>query len=177
MTGRTSLLLAVGVALGLLGGVVLSQSLFESRVERMLDEKLAAQLVHLRALAERQAVTPPPVVLPGHGEELRRIREQLEVLAARQAPAGVSSPSPAADAEVRPSDRPPTAAQAEASQRAQVLLNAALARGRWTEEDEVQFQRALNEAPPGRMEELASSLSQAINSGQLRPVLRPGGGD
>lgn len=171
MNARTFLLLTVGIALGTLGGVTLSQNLFESRVERMLDEKLAEQLVHMRALAARQAVVPPPVVLPNHGEELRHIREQLAALAAREAAVGASSPSPAAD-EARPVPNPPTPAQEEAAQQAEALLDAAIARGHWTDADDIQFARAIHGARPGRMEELASSLSQAINSGQLRLMTR-----
>lgn len=153
-----------GIALGITGGVALTFATLESRVERMLDTKLEAQARQLRGLVQAR---PTSVVMQAQDsrEELRLIREQLAVLAARE-PANAPHVEPIEEA--RPS---PTPEQVEASRQGQQVLDDALTRGRWTDDDQRRFHQALRAGPREQVEAMERNLSLAINSGQLRPAL------
>ncbi|MFB1479199.1 hypothetical protein [Corallococcus sp. RDP092CA] len=155
-----------GIALGITGGVALTFTTLESRVEQLLDAKLEAQLARLRPLVQSRPA-PAPVVTQAEDsrQELRLIREQLAVLAARP-PAPAPPPEPEDD--VRPA---PTPDPVEASRQGQQVLAEALGRGRWTEADQQRFHQALRGGTREELEALEQRLSLAINSGQLRPVL------
>ncbi|MBN9688401.1 MULTISPECIES: hypothetical protein [unclassified Corallococcus] len=151
-----------GIALGITGGVALTFATLESRVERMLD----AQTRQLRGLAQPcPAPTSGVTWTQDSREELRLIREQLAVLAAREP---VAAP-PAQPAE--PARPAPTPGQWEASRQGQQVLDDAIARGRWTDDDQRRFHQALGAGPREEVEAMERELSLAINSGQLRPVL------
>ncbi|NOK09106.1 hypothetical protein [Corallococcus exercitus] len=155
-----------GIALGITGGVALTFATLESRVERMLDAKLEAHAQHLRVLVQsRPAPTSVVMQAPDSREELRLIREQLAVLAARE-PVAASSAEPEEDP--RPA---PTPEQVEASRQGQQVLADAITRGRWTEADQQRFHQALRVGTHDEREAMEQRLSLAINSGQLRPVL------
>jgi len=167
MAARSVVIPVLGIALGTLGGMLAAEVVIERRVERLVDERFAVQEAHLKVLAGRAGLPAMPVMAPDHGDELRRIREQLDQLLARGVPAGAAQK---AESERPAPPRPPAPAQEEAQSRAQRILDDALAQGRWTEEDETRFQRAIEGAGPERMQEMAGRLSQAINSGRLRPA-------
>ncbi|MGE6756775.1 hypothetical protein ACQKGO_02080 [Corallococcus interemptor] len=153
-----------GLVLGITGGVALTFATLESRVERMLDAKLEAQARELRGLVQAR---PAAVVMQAQDsrEELRLIREQLAVLAAREP---VHAPPVEPVEEARPA---PTAEQLEASRQGQQVLDEAISRGRWTDDDHRRFHQALSAGPREEVEAMERNLSLAINSGQLRPAL------
>ncbi|WP_375756368.1 hypothetical protein [Corallococcus exercitus] len=156
-----------GIALGITGGVALTFATLEARVERMLDQKLEAQSRQLRGLLHAPpASAPAPVVVQAQDtrEELRLLREQLAVLAARE-PAAAPAMEPPAESRAAP-----TPEQVEASRQGQRVLDDAIARGRWTEEDQRRFHQAIHAGPREEVEARERSLSLAINSGRLRPV-------
>ncbi|CAM4339069.1 hypothetical protein [Corallococcus exiguus] len=156
-----------GIALGITGGVALTFATLESRVERMLDAKLEAQLARLRPLVQSRPA-PASVVMQAQDsrEELRLIREQLAVLATRQP---MEAPPPTEPVEeARPA---PTPEQVEASRQSQQVLAEAITRGRWTEADQQRFHQALRAGTRDELEAMEQRLSLAINSGQLRPAL------
>lgn len=155
-----------GIALGITGGVALTFATLESRVERMLDAKLEAQLGQLRGLVQSRPA-PASVVMPSQDsrEELRLIREQLAVLAAREP---VAAPPAEPEEEVRSA---PTPEQVEASAQGHQVLADAITRGRWTEDDQRRFHQALRAGTREDREAMEQRLSLAINSGQLRPAL------
>ncbi|NOK17293.1 hypothetical protein [Corallococcus carmarthensis] len=155
-----------GIALGITGGVALTFATLESRVEHMLDAKLEAQLGHLRGLVQSRPAPAASVVMQAQDsrEELRLIREQLAVLAAREP--GATQPTEREE-EARPAITPE---QVEASRQGQQVLDGAIARGRWTETDQQRFHQALRAGSREEIEAMERSLSLAINSGQLRPV-------
>ncbi|MBN8469951.1 hypothetical protein JYJ95_25865 [Corallococcus exiguus] len=155
-----------GIALGITGGVALTFATLEARVERMLDAKLEAQTRQLRGLAQ-SCPAPTSVVMQAQDsrEELRLIREQLAVLAAREPVAAVPAPP------VEPARPAPTREQVEASRQGQQVLDDAISRGRWTDDDQRRFHQALGAGPREEVEAMERSLSVAINSGRLRPAL------
>lgn len=156
-----------GIVLGITGGVALTFATLESRMERMLDAKLEAQTRQLRGLAQSQpALAPTSVVMQAQDsrEELRLIREQLAALAARE-PVAVPPTEP--EAEVRPA---PTPEQVEASRQGQQVLDDAITRGRWTDDDQRRFHQSLRDGTRDDINALEQRLSLAINSGQLRPA-------
>ncbi|RKG60818.1 hypothetical protein D7X30_07865 [Corallococcus sp. AB011P] len=159
-----------GIALGITGGVALTFATLESRVERLLDAKLDAQLARLLPLVQSRPA-PASVVMQTQDsrEELRLIREQLAVLATRQP---LEAPAPTEPTEPGEEARPtPTPEQVEASRQSQQVLADAITRGRWTEADQQRFHQALRAGTRDEREALEQHLSLAINSGQLRPVL------
>ena len=166
---RTLLSQGLGIALGITGGVALTHATLESRVERMLDEKLAAQLGQLRPLVQQR---PASVVMQaqaplGTQDELRLIREQLAVLAARETSGAALLETQVAPREARPAITPE---QEEASLQARRVLDDAIVRGRWSEEDERRFHLAARSGTREQIDAMEKSLSMAINSGRLRPV-------
>ncbi|WP_375743106.1 hypothetical protein NR800_32040 [Corallococcus interemptor] len=156
-----------GIALGITGGVALTFATLESRVEHLLDAKLEAQLGQLRGLVQSRPA-PVPVVMQAQDsrEELRLIREQLALLAAREPVAAPRLEDPGEDTRLAP-----TPEQVEASRQGQQVLADAVGRGRWTEADQQRFHQALRAGTRDEREALEQRLSLAINSGQLRPVM------
>ncbi|RKH12515.1 hypothetical protein D7V97_08200 [Corallococcus sp. CA053C] len=165
---RTLLSQGLGIALGIAGGVALTHATLESRLERLLDEKLAAQLGQLRPLVQSRP-SAAPVVMPAQDsrEELRLIREQLTALALREPPAAAAPEAEDAPEEARPATTPE---QEASSRQARQVLDEAVSRGRWTEDDQRRFNVALRTGTREQREAMESGLSLAINSGRLRPV-------
>ncbi|RKH57232.1 hypothetical protein [Corallococcus llansteffanensis] len=165
---RTLLSQGLGIALGVAGGVALTHATLESRMERLLDEKLDAQLGHLRSLVQSHPGSAP-VVMPTQDsrEELRLIREQLTALALREPPAAAAPEAVEAPPEARPAITPE---QEASSRQARQVLDEAISRGRWLEEDQRRFHQAMRAGTREQRDALESGLSMAINSGRLRPV-------
>lgn len=165
---RTLLSQGVGIALGIAGGVALTHATLESRLERLLDEKLAAQLGQLRPLVQSRPGSAPIVMQAQDSrEELRLIREQLTALALREPLAAAASEAKEPPPEARPAITPEQEASA---QQARQVLDEAVSRGRWTEDDHRHFHQAMRAGTREQREALESGLSVAINSGRLRPV-------
>ncbi|WP_158621664.1 hypothetical protein [Corallococcus aberystwythensis] len=158
-----------GIALGITGGVALTFATLESRVEHMLDAKLEAQSRQLQGLIPSHAA-PTSVVMQAQDsrEELRLIREQLAVLAAK---ATTTAPPTEPVPEARPA---PTPEQVEAASQGQQVLADAITRGRWTDDDQRRFHQALRAGPREEVDAMEQRLSLAINSGQLQPALGDG---
>jgi hypothetical protein len=160
-----------GLVLGVAGGAALMHASQEARLERMLDAKLEAHVGPLRSLLQSRPTSAPTAVpvtvqAPDSREELRLIREQLAALTEREILAAASSREAAPPAATPPATRE----QQEATQRGQRVLDDAIARGRWTEDDQRSFHRAIHAGTREDVEAMERGLSLAINSGRLRPI-------
>lgn len=170
---------AIVAAIFLLGGFVLS-SWWTARGKH-------ATLPDIRRQAEQTAqVSPPPSAADLDAMRIL-IRQELQQALA-QRPEGSSCPAVkgASDARelaggdpsapVSPRGRPatPTPAQEAAHAAASTLIDAGIAVGRWTEQDENQWQLLADQLAPGAGQDVRGRLFEAINEGRLIAEIRFG---
>jgi hypothetical protein len=155
-----------GLALGLIAGGVLMSAHLEDRWDARMRE--------LRGLCAARPA-PPNAGAPSDDtrEALGLLRDQVALLEARLAERPAApEPVPAAPAPEAPAAPVvATPEQEDAVVQGQQVLDEALGRARWTEEDHARFRAATRAGTRADVEALEQRLSLAINSGQLRPAL------
>jgi len=113
-------------------------------------------------VAAAPSMVAPPLVVAARAARGLTTSDVRTVL--REELAGLRAPAEAAEGEAQPAPAPDEAPLI----RAHETLAAAMADGRWSEEDAIQMRRALATLSPEQAREVYTVLFPALNSGQLR---------
>jgi len=163
---------AIVAAVFLLGGFALS-SWWTTRGNH-------ATLPEIRGQAEQTGQVSPPPSAVDLGAMRTLIRQELQQALA-QGSAGNNCPvdngaaddrgladgDPSAPVSPRGRRAAPTPAQLAAHATAATLVDAGIAVGRWTEQDETQWQELEEQLAPGAGQDVRGRLFEAINEGRL----------